>query len=264
MKKNALQLIFTALILLSSNAYAQKITLGAKGGLSIPNLTGGGTENPLNAGYSSRMGADGGIYAEYHVTKPFSVSVGFEYSSQGGLKNKFQAFPFPPEAIQIFPPPAPKYLYADFKSEAKIDYVLLPVLARYSWKLNKRSPLRIYAALGPFAGFLLSAHQVTSGSSLWYPSETKANPLPLPAQSFDANTNIKDSLNTFNAGICGFVGISYSISRNQSIFIEGGGNYGFMSIQKGTGNGKNKTGAAVVTVGYAYTLQDKHKKRGWR
>ena len=272
MKKNVVQLTLAVLILLCGNSYAQKITIGAKGGLSIPNLTGGGSVTPLSSGYSSRMGADGGIYAEYHVTKPFSVSVGLEYSSQGGQKDKFQAYTTPPQIAPLFAPyPAPTYLYADFKSVAKLDYLLIPILARYTWKINKKSPFRIYAAFGPFAGFLLNAHQITSGSSqisMMNPDGKTYTQLVIPPATtpqsvpFDANTSIKDSLNTFNAGICGFVGISYRINKNHSVFIEGGGNYGFLSIQKGSANGKNNTGAGVVTIGYAYTLQSKYRRRG--
>ena len=270
MKKNALLLTFAALFILSSTLYSQQITIGAKGGLSIPNLTGGNSSvNPLNDGYSSRLGADGGIYGEYHVTRPFSISVGLEYSSQGGLKNKFQAYPTPATVAPLFAPyPAPTYLYADFKSEAKMDYMLIPVLARYTWKINKKSPVKIYAALGPFAGFLLDAKQVTSGSStismmntdgktftkLVIPPGTTPQPV-----SFAATTNIKNQLYTFNAGLNGFVGISYRLNKKSVIFIEGGGNYGFLTIQKGTANGKNYTGAGVVTFGYAYTIPGKHR-----
>ena len=78
-------------------------------------------------------------------------------------------------------------------------------------------------------------------------------------QPFNATTNIKNDLNSFNVGIEGFVGISYRVNKTSAVFIEGGGNYGFMPIQKGTANGKNNTGAGVVTVGYAYTLPGKHK-----
>ena len=250
MKKSALLLTFAALFILCGNLYSQQITIGAKGGFSIPNLTGGSSANPLNDGYSSRLGADGGIYGEYHLTKPFSVSVGLEYSSQGGQKSGLQAFPNTQ--------PQPTYLYADFKSEAKLDYLLIPVLARYTWKINKKSPFRIYAAVGPFAGFLLDAKQVTSGSSPIY-LDAKGSEQIAPSQSFGATTNIKSQLYTFNAGIDGFVGISYRLNRKSALFIEGGGNYGFMSIQKGTANGKNYTGAGVVTVGYAYTLSGKSR-----
>ncbi len=79
-------------------------------------------------------------------------------------------------------------------------------------------------------------------------------PITSEPQSFDNTTNINEDLHTFNMGINGFVGIAYNISPQNALFIEGGGNFGFISIQKGTVNGKNYTGAGVVTIGYAYTF----------
>ena len=270
MKNRILQLTFAILLLLCNNGFAQKITIGVKGGFSIPNLTGGSSDNPLNTGYSSRFAADGGAYGEYHVTKKFSVTVGLEYSSQGGLKNKFQAFPTPIELSSQFPGTVPQYLYANFRSEAKINYILLPVLARYTWKISKNSPIKVYAAVGPFAGYLLNAHQVTSGSSTISmlnpgnednPTYTQLSPQPI---DFNANTSIKSDLYKFNAGINGFVGISYNLTKQYSFFVEGGGNYGFLAIQKGSANGKNKTGAGVATFGFAYTMQNKYYRQGHR
>jgi len=144
-------------------------------------------------------------------------------------------------------------LYANYKSEAKMNYLLIPVLAKFGRNLTSNSPIRIYIDAGPFAGFLLSAHQVTSGSSLIYADEKGQQPFPAPAQSFDANNDIKNQLNTFNFGVSGNIGIAYNFTRS-NIFLEGGGNYGFLNIQKGTANGKNNTGAGTVDIGYAYTF----------
>jgi Outer membrane protein beta-barrel domain len=255
MNKHLILAIFTFLLILGEPTFAQKITIGAKGGFSIPNLTGGSTDNPLNTGYSSRLANDGGVYGEYHVNKKFAVSVGLEYSSQGGLKNGLQAFPNP---ITI-----PTYLYANFKNEAKLNYLLVPLLAKYSWRLNKKSPVRIYAALGPFAGMLLNAKQITIGTSATFLNSDGTVQIFAP-QSFDGSTSIKSQLYTFNAGVEGFVGISYSFTKSHALFIEGGGNYGFLSIQKGTANGKNYTGAGVLNFGYAFTLPNKYGQRGRR
>ncbi len=272
MKKNAILLTFAILSLVCTMGFGQKITIGVKGGFSIPKLSGGSSDDPLSTGYSSRFAEEGGIYAEYHTNKKFSVSLGVEYSSQGGKKDKLQALTTPKEIpVFILPFPTPKYLYADYKSEAKINYVLIPLLARYNWRINPKSPVRIYAALGPFAGILLNAKQVISGGSqAIYSDPSGKSPITLPGDPtqmkipFDKTVNIKDSLNRYNTGICGFVGISYSITKKHSIFLEAGGNYGFIAIQKGKGIGKNNSGAAVVTVGYAYTLQNKYYYRGRR
>jgi hypothetical protein len=268
MKKVAMVMILALLTGLMSAVSAQKFTVGVKGGMSIPNLTGGGNENPLNEGYSSRMDGGAGIYGEYHISNLFSLSLGAEYSGQGGKKDKLQAFPAVqmtanvPAAYQTFVAQSlsgTQYLYANFKSEAKFRYLIVPLLAHFTVGLGQSSPWSVYAAVGPFAGFLLNAHQITSGSSKVYTDAAGTNEFTLLGQSlgaisFDANTDIKDQLHTFNVGVEALVGVSYKICEKHSVFIEGGGNYGFIPIQKGSANGKNNTGAGTVSLGYAYTF----------
>jgi hypothetical protein len=260
MKKSINFLLLINVLFFYSCADAQNFSIGIRGGISIPNLSSGGSsENPLNTGYSSRLGPDFGIFGEFKISHIFSLQPMIEYSSQGGKKNGLQAFPTPPEFAALFPPDmAPTYLYANFKSEAKLNYLMIPVLAKFGWNLKPMSPFRIYVDAGPFVGFLLSAKQVTSGSSMIYADSGGQQPLPAGEQSFDTAQNIKSQLNTTNFGVEGNAGISYLLGKG-NIFIEGGFNYGFLNIQKGTANGKNNTGAATVSLGYAYWLGAKAK-----
>jgi outer membrane protein with beta-barrel domain len=246
-------LLFAIAMFAFTQVKAQNWALGVRGGISIPNLTAGGSEeNPLNTGYSSRLGPDAGIFAEFKVSNLFSIQPMIEYSSQGGKKDGFQAFPTPSQEAAEFPPgQAPTYLYANFNSTAKLNYMAVPVLAKFGWDL-KNSPLRIYVDAGPFVSFLLSAHQVTSGNSQVYADPSGQQALPGGSQPFNANQDIKDQLNKTDFGVEGNLGLAYRIKGAGDIFIEGGGNYGFLNIQQGTANGKNNTGAATVTVGYAY------------
>ncbi|MEJ0101012.1 MAG: porin family protein, partial [Bacteroidota bacterium] len=243
-----------SLLLVNYFSYAQQIAIGARGGLSIPNLSSGGSnENPLNTGYSSRLGADAALFAEFKFSELFSLQPMIEYSSQGGKKNGFQALPTPPQMAALFPPgQAPLYLYADYKSEAKFNYLMIPVLAKFGWNFNKTSPLRVYADAGPFVGFLLSAKQVTSGNSPLYVDDKGQQELPAGSQSFDNTQDIKDQIHKTNFGVEGNIGLNYRIDHASNLFIEGGFNYGFLNIQKGTANGKNNIGAATVTLGYSY------------
>lgn len=230
---------------------AQNFSLGARGGLSIPNLSAGGSaETPLNSGYSSRLGPDFGVFGEYRVSKLFSLEVMIEYSSQGGKKNGYQALTTPAEYYQQNPQ-LPPYLYATYKSEAKLNYLMVPILAKFGWNFGKTSPWRVYVDAGPFAGFNVSAKQVTSGNSNVYLDPEMQQQISPGPQSFDGNTDIKDQIHTFNFGIEGNVGLSYAFGKS-NIFVEGGGNYGFLNIQKGSANGKNNTGAATAMIGYAY------------
>lgn len=264
MKKKIFLSAITALLLYANPLSAQLWSIGARGGLAIPNLTAGSGSavNPLNKGYSSRLGTGFGIFAEYQTSKLFSIQVMLEYSQQGGKKDGFQAFPVPPQMVPLFGPQVPPYLYADFKSTAKMDYLMLPVLAKFGWDLGPKKKWRIYADAGPFAGLLLNAKQVTKGTSLVYLDEGKNQPVPAnPANpsegilslSFDNSKDIKDQLRSLNFGLAGNAGLAYKMKRNM-IFVEGGGNYGFINIQKGSNNGKNRSGAATIMVGYAYYL----------
>lgn len=236
-------------------AEAQNVAIGVRGGISIPNLSAGGSEqNPLNSGYSSRQGPDFGLFADFRISGLFSIEPMLQYSSQGGKKDGFQALTTPPDlaaAFQAQNQPVPAYVYANYNSMAKLNYLMIPILAKFGWNLGKTSPWRFYADAGPFAGFLLNAHQVTSGSSMIYADAGGTQPITQQPVSFNGNTDIKNQLHTFNLGIEGNVGFAYKVGAG-NIFIEGGGNYGFLNIQKGTSNGKNNTGAATADVGYAY------------
>lgn len=250
MKKTIYLLL--ALIILYADARAQDVAIGFRGGISIPNLTAGsGNKNPLNTGYSSRLGADAAVFAALRFSNVFSLRPMVEYSSQGGKKNGLQALVTPDELKAMFPDgQAPQYLYANYNSEAKLDYIILPVLAEFR-KPIKGSCFAIYVNAGPFAGLLISAHQVTSGQSPFFTDAAGQQALPGGSQSFNSNVNVRNSLHRANAGIEGNAGLNCMLG-NSTFFIEGGGNYGFFNIQKNAVDGKNETGAATATIGYSY------------
>jgi len=243
------KLIFYSSLFVSTlfyfNASAQNVALGIQGGISIPNLTAGGSSStPLNTGYSSRFGPDFGITAEFKVSNLFSIQPQLEYSSQGGKKDGFQAFP------NTQPPPT--YLYANFNSEARINYLMLPVLAKFGWDF-KSSPLRFFVDAGPFLGYLVSAKQVTSGTSMIYADAGRTEPVSPQPVPFDKTTDIKDQIHNANFGIEGNIGLAWKFKKSY-IFLEAGGNYGFLNIQKVAADGKNNIGAATALFGYSFWL----------
>ena len=227
-------------------ARSQNVALGIQGGLSIPNLTAGGSNvTPLNKGYSSRLGLDFGINAEFKISSVFSIQPQLEYSSQGGQKNGPQALPDPN-------PQGPPYLYATYNSTAKLNYLLVPILAKFGWDF-KGSPLRFFVDAGPFLGYRLSATQVTSGSSLVYADAAETEPTSQTPQNFNASTDISNQIHHANWGIEGNIGLIYKLTKSY-LFIEAGGNYGFRNIQINPADGDNNTGAATVQVGYSFWL----------
>ncbi len=329
MKKNFIVLA-AAMCVVALNAGAQEIAIGAKGGLTIPKITPGGNKTPLSEGYSSRQAAGAGAFVEFKFTPTFSLQVGLEYSGQGGQKDGSQAIPSgqfiaglqgglqdgftqmvsqvaaasPTGAQQLqtfgqtmnaafagMQGQMPDYLYADYKSVAKFDYLMLPVQAKFGWNLSPTSPWRVYVQAGIFGSYLLDAKRQMSGSSLVYMDKNQTTTLgqafqsqvaptlataaaqvtdPVASQAlgtfmgtlagkmgeetdFDGTQDIYDDLKKFNVGIIGAAGISYNFQRN-SIFIEGGGNYGFIKIQKEDVNGQNRIGCGSLMLGYSYTL----------
>jgi hypothetical protein len=236
-------------------AQEQRNFVGIKGGIAIPNLTThGGGDNPLYTGYSSRLGPDVAIFWEQVITRNFSILPSIEYSSQGGKKDGFQPFPFPPEYSEFFQPgQVPTYLYADFKNEIQLSYVMLNVLAKYNWHLGVASPFILYAEAGPFGAYLVSAKDVATGTGIVYLDEQRQKPLITTPISFDTKMDIKSEVHKGNFGIAGNVGFAYNFSKSQ-IFIEAGGCYGFLNIQKDPANGKNQIGAVMGRVGYAFRL----------
>jgi hypothetical protein len=116
-----------------------------KGGISIPNLRPSGSSNPLNSGYTSGLGPDVAIFGEYGFSDLFSIEVLLEYSAQGGNKNGKQALPVGNG------PTGPIYYWTNFDANAKMDYLMVPVITKFGFNLG--IAVSVYADAGPFSGF---------------------------------------------------------------------------------------------------------------
>jgi hypothetical protein len=287
-------LLFICLSILSIEVYAQAVNLGLRGGLSIPNIIAGGG-NPLSEGYSSRLAGSGGIFTEIGLNEIYSVRFGVEYTGQGGKRNGIQAMSSNQmitdiatrmgagitediaatlgQVAQHIPP----VFYADVKNLVKFDYVMIPVSLQAGKNLGN-SRYRIYANAGPFVSFLMSGEQVSKGASkiysdaaksqtLWeiIPSETQSlinNTVPELAGILEAETEfgtsvITGELRSVNFGVQGNLGLSYQYNKRNRFFVEVGGNYGFIRIQKNESNGSNRLGSANVMIGYSFEINHK-------
>ena len=174
-----------------------QIHVGAKGGISIPNLKG---DNEQSKGYTSRLGSYAGIAANFQFSEYFSLQPEVNFSPQGGQRKGMQSVPS--DAIKgITLPPGTK-LYADFKSTTILNYIEIPVLAKLTLGHNK---LTYYICAGPHIAFLAEAKTKPSRSSSLYLDAGGTIPLMLngnafPPVSFNDNTDIKESIKTINAG----------------------------------------------------------------
>jgi len=246
-----------------------EIKIGGKVGYSLGSLT-SNTENIFTDDYESISGIDFGVTFEFKLTALISIQTELNYTHRGGernglqpvtandLSNSLNSF-YPFIGIPLITNANP--LYATFDSESDLQYLEIPALIKFGWGDN----LRFSAAIGPYVGILLKATQVTSGSSQFYLDSEGTLPvfvpdedgqiITLPAQSLDANTDIKDDLKTVNFGGTFAIGISKNIGDAGQLFIDARASYGFNSIQIKDEYGESNIGGVIFSLGYAYTLQ---------
>ena len=164
---------------------------------------------------------------------------------QGGL-NKFKSIiPIKGDTV-----------YSNFKSDMNLDYLSVPILARQSWKINKK--ISIYAGVGPIIDFLIKANRTISSDSI-FTNHMKTKPSNFTIQSIVGSGS--QAINSMNIGVNGILGLSYKINRKEAIFIEIGAIYALSPIQYNSENGSNYPFSAMITVGYAFTYKEHYKNR---
>lgn len=221
-----------ALICYLPGLMAQSLSFGVLAGPSTRNVS-YGTGNIFK---HPDFGADAGVLAELRYSELFSLQPMIEYSGQGSKHGAFVS------SVDYDPAQ-----YPDGHKFAELDYLMVPVLAKFGWHLGSESHMRFFVNAGPYAAFLLSANQVLVSSDQQRISGT--------------SVKVKSELNNFNAGIDGNIGLSYFFHFS-SIFIQAGGNYGFLKIQKDQSAGTNYAGAASLTVGYTFWFDDNYLNNG--
>jgi hypothetical protein len=246
MRKFASFLLLAGFFLQPGTTNAQSTWLGIKGGLSIPDLS-GGNGNQLSSDYTSRLAANFGLLSEYRVENHFSIQVELNYAGQGGKRDGMQPITNLPPSLASQVPPG-SYLYADFNNKAVLDYLELPVLAKVTW--GRLSGFYINA--GPYFGYLLKGTEKTSGTSEIYADPHGQEVVDPQPTSFDANTNITSSIHRFNVGVTGGAGLFCHLDRNDKLFLDARFEYGLINIQKYSQDGSNNTGNLLLSLGYAH------------
>jgi hypothetical protein len=224
------------------DAQAGAWDFGVHAGSSIPDLRDNGG-NDLSSGYSSRLAPFFGAFTERSFSPAFSVRAELNYAAQGGKRDGMQ----PLQDTSQFPVPPGTTLYANFKTEAKLDYLEIPVLARY----QVSAAPGLFVNGGPYVGFLLSAKTVTSGSSQVFLDPQGQQPADPNVYPFDATTDNKSDLKSTNWGFQAGLGYGRPVGSGvASLEVRGG--LGLVNIQKDSANGKNSTGVLVIAAGYAF------------
>ena len=256
MKLLVLIIMFVVISVIS--IFGQETNVGVKGGISIPKLSSSDT-NILSKDYKSRTAVNFGAFVEFGVNEKFSVQPEVNFAGQGGIREGVQPITQPLPGLPTLP--AGSYFYGDFKNTAKLNYLEVPVLAKY--KFGSKGKPRLYLNGGVFYGYLLKAKTITSGSSTIYLDENKT-PLLLPPTgtaippiSFDAETDIKNDVNTNNFGITGGGGLLIPSGRKNNFIFDVRVSRGLREIQKDTAaNGSSRTGNLVISFGYVFGVKE--------
>jgi hypothetical protein len=229
------------------DSVCHKFTIGVLGGLNIPDLS-GGNSNELSSNYTSRQGEAFGITASYSIDRHFDIVADALYSSEGGKRDGAQAYELNPSPLA----PSGSYLYATFNSESILNYFEIPVMLKYSFNLCNSS--KFYIDFGPMVGFLLNATQKTGGSSLIYQDAAETEPIePFPV-SFNESTTVTSSIRPFNFSLTGGIGFKQGVGFGD-IFIDIRGAYGLTYVQKNIqADGTDHIGNLCIAVGYSIPL----------
>jgi hypothetical protein len=246
-------LLLAGLLSAAGAGIAGDVHLGAHGGISIPNLR-GGSDNLFSKGFASRQGPYFGLTADFEMARRLSLDIDLNYTSQGGLRRGLQ--PITMELPPGLPIPPGTILYADFRNETILDYIEVPVLARYTFG----DKVRFFLDAGPYVGFLVRAKAVTEGASAIYLDEAGMMPVIIPPATdpaeydFGAETDVKDSLETMNFGVAGGCGAIFPLGAGD-IVLEARFQLGLRTIQqRPETDGATQTGAVVISVGYRLPL----------
>jgi len=118
-------------LMVTRTVHAQEWSFGVRGGPSIPRLSGGGNE--VSRGYSSILAPNFGLVAERSFSSRFSVLAEVDYSGQGGERRGLQPVT---QDLPLPPPQGGQYYYADFTNRSELDYLEIPILAKYEWPVD--------------------------------------------------------------------------------------------------------------------------------
>jgi len=232
---------------------AQKFQMGLKGGLSLPDLSSGAGASDVSKGYQTISGPDFAWVTDMKLSRKFSLETALEWSTQGGKKTGVQTIPAS-EFAQFFPPGSNiQYVYANFTSTVRLQYLMLPLLLRYDMDLGVDGRWKLYVDGGIFGGYMVTGKGSASGSSKVYKDKEETDPISSTVVTFDSVGDIRNQLHRGNFGIDGNIGVQYQFN-SLALFAEGGGNYGFINLQKNSENGINHTGSLIFRIGFLVQL----------
>ncbi|CAM1353998.1 porin family protein [Tenacibaculum halocynthiae] len=193
------KLLVIAMVALGFTAKAQDIDFGVKAGVNFANLTG---DIPDNS--SVRTSFHVGGVVEFKITDKFSIQPELLYSAQGMKYEREQGG-------------------VNFEFTTKVDYLYLPVMAKY-YVIDNFS-----IEAGPQLGFLLSAKTKAEAASVSNTQDFKEN-----AEDMDFGLNF---------------GLGYKLNNGLNFGVRY--NLGLSNLAKENGT-DIKNGVFQVSVGYNF------------
>jgi hypothetical protein len=180
-------------------AKAQEIKYGVKAGLNLSTLTG---DIPDEA--KLRPGFHAGVVAEFKLTEQFSIQPELLYSQQG------MKYDVTEDGV-------------DVKSTWKVDYLTLPIAAKY---------------------YIIEGLSIEAGPQIAYRVGAK---IKMTADGYnDENYDIKDETKAIEFGIIG--GVAYDLPMG--VFFQARYNAGISKVNDDDDNVKN--GVLQLSVGYKF------------
>lgn len=262
MKSKLSILILLGLLLVQTGVSAQGF-IGFKTGVNVPGLP----DPIVNEGYTSRLGAGMGVDLSYRFSDVIGVRAMFEYTEMDRKRNAFQGFHIPFYFRDFFTEVSGyDVAYADIDATIKDKYLLLPVMLELGWNFNELKTfngkveeyLRVYVAAGGFVGYFAeSGQRIRALNSNVYADPNRTELIitreEVREQGFKrAKSYVTNNYDRFTYGVTGYLGFAYHFFYRNEVFIEVGGNYGLVNLDKSELNGEIFTRSATVNFGYKW------------
>ncbi|WP_430613670.1 porin family protein [Flavobacterium sp. JP2137] len=220
MKKTIFSLMAFAAFTSATYAQTPDIKIGAKAGVNFANVTDGDMKTGFHVG---------GL-VEIFINEKFSVQPELLYSTQGSKTSSSYSVNMP--SIPGFPSIGGNF---DSKSELKLDYINVPIMAKY----YVIEGLSVQA--GPQIGFLIKGEMSGSGSS-------SSDIIPGTSSSLEVDGNIKSQLNSVDFGLN--FGVGYELPMG--VFADARYNLGLNKVPKEKELGDYKNSVIQISVGYKF------------
>ena len=192
-----LTLPFYFLFFFLENGFAQNFQIGVKGGLSLPNLSSSGGSD-VAKGYKTISGPISRWFLITDFLRNFLLKQLWNGQHRVDRNQVCKPFRHRLTWSNIFLRVNAQYLYANFTSTVRLQYLMLPVLLKYNMNLGNSGHWKLYIDGGPYGGLLMEANASAVGSSKVYFDKEETQQVGTVTVEFDSTGDIKNQLHKGN------------------------------------------------------------------